>query len=95
MCDETKFYCCLVEGKVTLKRNHAYFFQVQGQLAISGRKWCDFVVWTCKGISVERIFADETFFQECMLPNLRRFYVEAIVPELFSSRVKRGLPLFS
>lgn len=43
---DKKFFCCLVNGKVRLKRNHSYFYQVQGQLAISGRKWCDFVVWT-------------------------------------------------
>ena len=29
-----------------LKQNHKYFAQVQGQLAVRERKWCDFVIFT-------------------------------------------------
>lgn len=92
---DPKFYCQLsCDGKVTLKRNHKFYYQVQGQLQLSGRKWCDFVVWTCVGISVERIFADIDFFKQYMLPSLNHFYVRAFIPELFTSRVKRGLSLY-
>ena len=38
-----------------LKRNHAYFTQVQGQMGVTGCKWCDFIVYTSKGLYVERI----------------------------------------
>ena len=31
----------LVNGKPSLKRTHDYFYQVQGQLAITGASWCD------------------------------------------------------
>ena len=57
---ETDF-CCKLHPQsdgtntVELKRTHAYYCQVQGQLAITERKWCDFVVFTKKEISVERI----------------------------------------
>jgi len=36
-------------GKLFLKKNHSYYFQVQGQLHITNRKYCYFVVWTPKG----------------------------------------------
>lgn len=40
-------FCCeLRDGAVCLKKNHSYFFQVQGQMAVTGHQWCDFVVWT-------------------------------------------------
>ena len=52
------FYCKLENDKVILKRNHNYFFQIQGCLGITGKEWCDFVVWTPKGLSVERIKFD-------------------------------------
>jgi len=41
-----------------------YFAQVQGQMGIGGRKWCDFVVYTNKGISIERIHFDASFWKE-------------------------------
>lgn len=33
-----------VDGKMWLKRNHQYYYQVQQQLHITGRQFCDFVV---------------------------------------------------
>jgi hypothetical protein len=36
-------------GKLVLKRNHVFYYQVQGQLNISEKKYCYFVVWTPKG----------------------------------------------
>lgn len=30
-------------GKLSLKINHSYFAQVQGQMFVTGRKWCDFL----------------------------------------------------
>ena len=29
-----------------LKRQHNYYYQVQGHLHIARRSWCDFVLWT-------------------------------------------------
>ena len=39
-----------------LKQNHAYYAQVQGQMGCTGVQWCDFVVYTKKGMSIKRIF---------------------------------------
>lgn len=58
-CCDKNFFCEIVN--VSLKRSHNYYYQIQGQLGISGRKWCDCVVWTLKGMSVERILFDEPF----------------------------------
>ena len=51
-CDDKNF--CL-DSSIILKRNHPYFYQVMAHINISGRKYCDFIVWTMKGFSVERI----------------------------------------
>ncbi|KAK3092994.1 hypothetical protein FSP39_009776 [Pinctada imbricata] len=87
------FYCTLENGKVKLKPDHNYMFQIQGQLAICEKPWVDFVIWTKKGISCERYLFDEKMWEE-MLPKLKNFYLLSFVPELFSLRVKRGLKLF-
>lgn len=42
-------------GHLTLKRNHEYYDQIQGQMGVTGAKWCDFIVYTSRGLSVERI----------------------------------------
>ena len=56
--------CEAVNGHCKLKRNHAYFAQVQGQMGVSGASWCDFIVYTKKGISVERIAFDPAYWAE-------------------------------
>ncbi|KAK7502268.1 hypothetical protein BaRGS_00006632 [Batillaria attramentaria] len=93
-CNDKKFFCELVNGSVHLKKGYNYYYQVQGQMGISGRTWCDFVVWTLKGMSIERIAFDESHWQT-MLTKLKGFYVDAVVPEIFTQRVKRGKSLFS
>ena len=59
-----------VDGKehLALRRSHLYYSQVQGQMAITGRSWCDFVIFTEKSISVERILFDCDIRQTELLP---------------------------
>ena len=60
--DPDFFFCEAVNGQCRLKRNHSYYSQVQGQMGASGASWCDFVVYTKKGISVERILFDAAYW---------------------------------
>ena len=90
---DKSFFCEIVDDKVTLKRSHKYYFQVQGQMGVSGKTWCDFFVWTMKGCTVERIHFDENLWKE-MVQKLTIFYLEAVEPEIFTQRVKRGLHLY-
>ncbi len=43
-----------------LRQNHNNA-QVQGQMAVGDRKWSDFIVYTTKGISVERFEYDQHY----------------------------------
>lgn len=89
------FYCAIdpESGLCKLKPGHKYYYQVQGQMALTGMKWCDFVIWTLGGISVERIvFSDECW--ENMFPKLKDFYQNVVLLELFSRRVQRGFKLY-
>ena len=60
-CSDPSFCCELVDGTPSLRGNHAYYFQVQGQMAISGVKWCDFFVWIGLSSHLERIYATDSF----------------------------------
>ena len=46
-----------------LDKTHAYCYQVQAQLNITGKKFADFVVWTEKDLHIERINKDSVFFR--------------------------------
>ena len=89
-------FCCALDptnGQLKLKRNHPYFAQVQGQMAIGGRPWCNFVVYTGKGINVERITYDEEFWNGTLLPKLTSFYDNCVAPEIVSPVHSLCLPI--
>ena len=71
-----------IAGRPRLKRKHDYYCQVQGQMAISGLSWCDFVVYTNKGIFVERIVFDKDLWIWEMFPKLTEFYFNYAVKHL-------------
>jgi len=52
------------DTQIALRKNHNYYYyQVQGVMAVTRRSWCDFVVWTPRGIYIERIRADPDFLE--------------------------------
>ena len=61
-CSDPKFFCERVGNMCKLKRTHAYYAQVQGQMGCTGAQWCDFVVYTKKGMSIERIAFDRGYW---------------------------------
>ena len=73
------------EGHLHLDRNHAYWWQVQGQLAITGLRWCDFVVWIKDSVFVKRIIPDTYFWENTMLPKLQAFNQDEAVQYLKSN----------
>lgn len=88
---ENKDFCCdLVNNELKLKDKHSYYYQVQGQMALTGYEWCDFVVWTLRGISVQRIHFDKTLW-EMMCTKLISFYRNVIIPEIYTSKIRRDI----
>ena len=68
-------------GKVQLKRTHNYYYQVTGQLALTGAQFCDFIVWTTVEIHIERIFLDDNLWKE-MVTKLSHFYYTTLGVEI-------------
>ena len=95
-CCKNKDFCCTwnaSEETIELKENHNYYFQVQGQLGIYKKQWVDFFVWTKKGSSTQRIRFNQTLWKQ-LVKKLKHFYVNGLVPELYTMRVSRGKPLY-
>ena len=43
--EEQSFFLENVSGNLVLKKNHAYYYQVQLQIKLYGTRYCDFIVW--------------------------------------------------
>jgi hypothetical protein len=93
-CSSSDYFCChVVNGTVSLRKNHPYYSQVQGQMGIGMRPWCDFVIYTTKGISIERIKFDSRFWEIELLPKLKEFYRKCVAPEIVSPMHAIGQPI--
>jgi len=86
----TSGFCCSLESssdgtqQLILRRNHIYYGQVQGQMAVGDRPWCDFVVYTTNGISVQCIQFVKDYWERTLLPKLIEFYVKILGQEIVS-----------
>lgn len=72
----------LMTGELKLKKSSHYYFQIQGQLNVTGASKCYFIIFTKKWMSVEEIDRDSDFWREKMIPQLKKFYEEALLPEI-------------
>lgn len=74
------------DGLLHLNQAHHHYYQIQGQMGITEKKFCDFVCWSPKGLFIERVDYDPHFF-ESLQPKLNKFFVEYVLPELLSRNV--------
>jgi len=75
-----QFFLHLDKNKMKLKTNHNYCYQIQEQLHITRRAWCDFYVWTPRpnDVHIERIQYNASLWKQ-MYSN---FYFGSMLPEL-------------
>lgn len=80
-------------NKIEINKKHKYYFQVQGQIHISDRKYCIFVLWTPLGVYTENIPKDEELWIKYMLPKLKNFYFDCLLPEIVDPRHIRSMEI--
>lgn len=73
------------DGSTTLRQEHAYYAQVQGQLALCRRNYFDFYVYTHAGQFLQRIEYDEGYWSR-LSDNLEYFFLNFLADELVSSK---------
>ena len=82
MADES-FYVSLVNGKPELKREHGYYTQIQMAMGLSGAPYCDFIVYTFKGLIIVRTPFNNEYFVN-VIQKLNIFYRKYMLPLLIS-----------
>lgn len=60
---------------------------------ITQREYCVFAVWTPKSMKIVHVNIDNVFWKDQMLPYLKRFYNECMLPEILDSRHNRHMPI--
>ena len=60
---ECKYLSKDQDGRLKLKRNHLYYYQVLTQLAVTGLEWCDFFLWCSNDHHSETIYFNEGVWQ--------------------------------
>ncbi|KAJ8726738.1 hypothetical protein PYW08_015135 [Mythimna loreyi] len=81
-------------SQLLVNTKNKWYFQIQGQLRVTGEKACVFAVWTGPGkIKYEIINKDDQFWKENMEVHLIRFYKNCLLPELIDPRFKRNMSL--
>ncbi|XP_031557010.1 uncharacterized protein LOC116293690 [Actinia tenebrosa] len=74
----------------TLKRKHPYFAQIQGQMALTKKKYCDFFVYTRVGYFQERIHYDPDYWFS-FVSSLEYFFHNFLAKELVFEEVKQKI----
>lgn len=87
------------DGNIKLSRDHVYYYQVQMQLFVTDKAYCDFILWTEKDGQtpyVERITPDIVFFEEA-LAKAETFFKKCVIPELLAKfyTVPKPVPSFN
>lgn len=66
-------------NEYTLKKSHEYYYQITGQLGLTGFTWCDFMVFCIDDFIIERISFDQSLFN-VMKEKLEKFYIKLVFP---------------
>ena len=67
-----------------------YYYQIQMQIAVCEVGFCDFVIFSPKGMRVERIVRDYVFWV-VLLPQLQISHRNVMLPEYIEMRVPSRL----
>ena len=81
--EKTVPYLKVENGHLTLKENHDYYYQIQGQLYCTELSRCDFVVYTLSDMQKIQINRNDAFIDD-MKDKLINFYDEYFCPALLN-----------
>ena len=69
-----------------INTHHKYYYQVQGQLHVTERKFGIIAYWTNKGMKYETIEKNDAFWECNMFPKLHNFLYNCLLPKLIDPR---------
>ena len=79
--ENSTFFLEYFNGRLTVKKSHKYYYQLQAQMKLSQTSYCDLVVWNEEELIVVQVKKDDTFIEET-IEKITSFYTRAVLPEL-------------
>ncbi|KAG0436600.1 hypothetical protein HPB47_017868 [Ixodes persulcatus] len=77
-----KYSCLFKQGDdMMLLEDHIFYYQVQTQMLVCNREYCDFVVWTSKDVQDFRIARDEHLCKD-IVASCGKYFQSVLFPEL-------------
>ena len=73
-------YLYKVASHFKLRRDHKYYYQIQGQLHCTGLEMCYLVIYTFPRLFIVRVYKDANFCNRHMIPKLNQFYYQYFKP---------------
>ena len=73
-------YLDKTDNKLRLKEDSKYYLQVQGQLGVTGREACYFVVYSSIDLFIDEIVFQPQYWSTSMVPRLQLFYEKHLRP---------------
>ncbi|XP_040063788.1 uncharacterized protein LOC120838099 [Ixodes scapularis] len=64
-----------IHAAKSVDKKHKHYYQVTGQLALTGLEWCDLVVDSAKDCWVTRVPFDEALWVNVVVPRLTDFFL--------------------
>lgn len=78
---------CLAPKTLKLKQSHRYFSQIQFQMYVCQKEFCDFVMFTDKGIFYQTVYYDPSFVRQ-MIDKCLKFTFDHLLPEIIFQKTE-------
>lgn len=79
---DTLPYLEVKNNNLSLKTNSNYYYQVQTQMYVTGREFCDFVIWTPHDYKCISVVKNDDVINNEILPKVKEFYDKYMIPVL-------------
>eukprot|EP00117_Sycon_ciliatum_P037992 scpid40803/ scgid28309/ Inhibitor of growth protein 1 len=80
------------DGSFFLKKDHAYYYQVQAQMFLCQAAYCDFIVYSHTDLVISRILPDTDFISGA-ISKVSDFFKLAVLPELVGKFFSKGFEI--
>lgn len=70
----------VINDEFCLKENSPYYFQIQTQLLVTERSYCDFFIWTNKDEKRIYVNRNDKLIPEIIIPKVTDFYHNYMIP---------------
>lgn len=70
----------VINDEFCLKENSPYYFQIQTQLLVTERSYCDFFIWTNKDEKRIYVNRNDKLISEIIIPKVTDFYHNYMIP---------------